>query len=100
MMRNQMTITVSGGTVEENQQLTTLVQASLLSQGFSNVSASPLDVIEPKGVSIFDLCRSQNPDIFDTPIFLIGETDEDVRASESAAFQSMMGSYSPNLDAS
>ena len=100
MMRNQMTITVSGGTVEENKQMTTLVQTSLLQHGFTNVSANPLDVIEPQGVSIFDLCRSQNPDIFDTPIFLIGETDEDISASERAALYSMIGSYSANPYAS
>jgi len=92
MSRNQVIVTVSGGDIEENRQLSTMVHACLQERGFTNVAINHLDTFQNaalREVSIFDLIRSMNPEVFDTPIMVVGETDEDIRAAECAALDGM-----------
>lgn len=98
MSRNQVTVTVSGGNMEENRQFSTMVFACLQEKGFTNVSINSADVVQGvghDGLSIFDLVRGMNPEAFDTPIVVLGETDEDIRAAEYAAMESMFFSNQP-----
>lgn len=92
MSRNQLAVTISGGSVEENQQMTSIVFAALTSCGFNNVSVNPMDLASlPSNVSVFDAVRSMNPELYDTPIVLNSETDDDLRHMESSALNSMAG---------
>lgn len=100
MSRNQVTITVSGGDIEENRQLSSMVHACLQEKGFTNASINALDMVRSQGqneLSIFDLVRSMNPEVYDKPIMVVGETDEDIRVAETAAMDSLFGSsaYQP-----
>ncbi len=92
MSRNQVTVVVSGGNVDENRQLTTIVNACLAEKGFTNVSINHADIASLPGqgdLSICDLIRSMNPELFDTPIFVMGENDEDIFVAEREAMQSL-----------
>lgn len=93
MSRNQVTIVVSGGNVDENRQLTSIVNACLLEKGFTNVSINHADTVSMPGqgdLSIFDLIRSMNPELFDTPVFVMGENDEDIYMAEREAMHSLV----------
>lgn len=91
MSRNQVTITVSGGSPDENRQLSSVVHAALGIHGFSNVSISPSDMVRNTScLSVLDLVRSMNPEVFDTPIEVVGENNEDIAMMENAALYGLM----------
>lgn len=94
MSRNQVTITVSGGSPDENRQLSSVVHAALGIHGFSNVSINPGDMVRnTSSLSMMDLVRSMNPEVFDTPIEVVGESEEDLVAVERAAMDGFQPSH-------
>lgn len=76
-----MSITVAGGSAEENQQLCSAINCALMNSGFKNVQVQPGD--EFVGASTSDAgliaCLQRiNPDLFDTPVIIQGESESDM----------------------
>lgn len=82
-----MSITVSGGSAEENSQLCTLLTAALRGNGFRNVQLDPI-YDATSGMSfdtdVVSAMRSMNPDLFDTPLAVVGESEDDMRSNMAA----------------
>lgn len=75
-------ITVTGGSVEENMQVTSLIHESLVEKGFKNLGINHQDrVITQPGVTVYDMIRAMNPDLLDSSIQVSGESEDDLQAS-------------------
>lgn len=82
-----MSITISGGNIEENQQLCSAVKASLQKTGFTSVHVEAGAEYRANGMTDQNLIacmRAINPDLFETPIVIQGESDGDM-ATQLAA---------------
>lgn len=84
---NQVTITVSGGSVVENRQLTSIVHACLVEKGFVNADIGEFDRFTPSDQpqTVYDIIKMVNPDLLDTPIHVTGQNDQEIAAIEYAA---------------
>ena len=82
-----MSVSVNGGSAEENSQLCTVISAALRMTGFRNVQ---LDVgSEYPSHTLHDAdtvmaMRRINPDLFDVPVVVAGESEDDMRADMAA----------------
>lgn len=77
-----MSITVSGGSLEENQQLCTAVRASLKSSGFTSVNVEAGSEYSMSGMTdqnLLSCMRAINPELFETPILVQGECESDMK---------------------
>lgn len=82
-----MSIAVNGGSIEENNQLCTVVAAALRTHGFRNVHLEASnEVVMPAhhDMDIIHAMRGLNPDLFDTSVHIAGESEDDMRASMAA----------------
>lgn len=82
-----MSITVNGGTTEENSQMCNVVAAALRTHGLRNVhvdfqSEAPSHTMHDHDT--INAMRRLNPDLFDTPVVVIGESEEEMRATMAA----------------
>ena len=78
---DSMTITVSGGSLEENQQLCSALRASLQRSGFKQVDIQIGSEFRAPGVhdgNVIACVHAYNPDLLDTPIVVEGESNDDV----------------------
>lgn len=94
MNRNYLSVTVSGGTPTENEQMVNMLHTFMVQNGFTHVVSprNPDSQFQP-GPSLADLIRSQNPELFDTPVYLNGECEDDVIMQEGAALLGMMRQF-------
>lgn len=77
-----MSITISGGTAEENNQLCTVVAAALRNSGFRNARldvACEYPLHTHYDADTLGAMRRLNPDLFDMPICIEGESEDDMR---------------------
>lgn len=82
-----MSISVNGGTAEENSQLCTVVAAALGASGCRNVQLAAQCEFPTYAHHDHDTIiamRGINPDLFDTPITVSGESEDDMRAEAIA----------------
>lgn len=82
-----MSITVNGGSAEENSQMCTVVAAALRTHGLRNVQVD-FQSEHPRHTThdhdTIAAMRRLNPDLFDTPIVVVGESEEEMRATITA----------------
>ena len=77
----EMTITVSGGSFEENQQMCTAVRSALRKNGFRNID---IDACSAWGnpaatdETILACIHAINPDLRDNHILIQGECQQDI----------------------
>jgi cobalamin biosynthesis Co2+ chelatase CbiK len=83
--RQQATVTVSGATVEENQQIASLIRECLAEKGFTNVSAANVETSPYRDTTVYDMIRSMNPDLLDTPVHLVADSEEELSGSRMTA---------------
>jgi hypothetical protein len=77
-----MSVTVSGGTAEENNQFCTAFAAGLRMIGFNNVqldSQYEYPVNTQYDGDLLNAMHQLNPDLFDTPVAIVGESEDDMR---------------------
>jgi hypothetical protein len=82
-----MSLTVDGGSAEENNQLCTVLASVLRNNGFRNVQLEAHCEVQTGAVHDHDTVsamRRLNPDLFDTPITVTGESEDDMRANMAA----------------
>lgn len=83
-------IAVTGGSVEENNQLTTAIYHSLAVCGFTGLVADPMTTLTPGPVQSHDVLNAiyaLNPDLFETPIVLAGITEQDAMLNRGLMLQ-------------
>lgn len=75
-----ITITVTGGSFEDNTQICNLVHNALRNQGMTNVTAedSIASYID-ESPEMTAALRRLNPDLFDIPVVIAGECENDVQ---------------------
>lgn len=69
MPANQLTITVSGGDAEENEQLSNVVSACLREHRFTDVRVDAAG--RQGGYSLADLARTMHPAFLNTPVRIV-----------------------------
>lgn len=77
-----MSVTVSGGTAEENNQFCTALAAGMRMIGFNNVQLDAQCEYPVNAQYDGDVLNSMhrlNPDLFDTPVAISGESEDDMR---------------------
>lgn len=77
-----MSITVSGGSFEENQQLCSVLSASLKNVGFTSVKVDAGSSYSVSGMhdeNLVACVRAINPDLFETPVIVQGECESDMQ---------------------
>lgn len=82
-----MSIAVNGGSAEENSQLCTILTAALRTSGFRNVLidiGSEYQTHTSHDTDTIMAMRRLNPDLFDLPIVIAGESEDDMRVTMSA----------------
>lgn len=76
-----MNVTVTGGSLEENTQLCSLIQQALCNTGMTNVSIDEGSMISDlDGQNVISCLQRLNPDLFDTPVIISGECDADIQS--------------------
>lgn len=93
--RPQTTITVTGASVEENQQITQLIHECLVEKGFTNVTANHA-APSYSDVSVYEMIRSMNPDLMDTPVQIVHEADDDYATPSMGSMQHSMSRHQPH----
>lgn len=76
-----MSITVAGGSSEENQQLCSVINSALVNAGFKDVQIQPGDeFIRPTNsdAGLIACLQRINPDLFETPVIIQGECESDM----------------------
>lgn len=79
-----MSLTVNGGSAEENSQMCAVVAAALRTHGFRNVQVEVQNEIPlhtTHDADTISAMRRINPDLFDTPVVVGGESEDDMRAT-------------------
>lgn len=80
-----MSIAVNGGSAEENSQLCTVVGAALRAAGFRDVAvAVEYPTHTTHDIDTLNAMRRLNPDLFDTPIVVEGESEEEMQMNVAA----------------
>jgi hypothetical protein len=82
-----MSISINGGSEEENSQLCTVVAAALRSTGFRNVQLDASNEFHTHTHHDMDTImamRRLNPDLFDTHVVVAGESEDDMRVNMAA----------------
>lgn len=82
-----MSIAVNGGSAEENSQLCTVISAALRMTGFRNVqldAGSEYPTHTHHDSDTIMAMRRLNPDLFDVPVVVAGESEDDMRATMAA----------------
>lgn len=75
-----ITITVAGGSFEDNTQICNLVHNALRNQGMTNVSAeASLASFIDESPEMTAALRNLNPDLFDIPVVIAGECESDIQ---------------------
>ncbi len=83
-----MSIQVNGGSVEENSQLCTVVAAALRSQGFTDVrldASREVNTNSQFDTEVIAAMRHLSPDLFELPVVVQGESEDEMRANMAAA---------------
>lgn len=79
-----ITITVTGGSFEDNTQICNLVHNALRNQGMTNVSAeASIAGYIDESPEMTQALRHLNPDLFDTPVVIAGECEGDIQSQVS-----------------
>lgn len=86
--RNSFSVVVQGGSSSENNLITSIINSALRSHGFTNVFNESLED-GTNDVSVLDLVRSRNPDLFDTPVMIIGQSYQSVTEEEISMHNQM-----------
>ena len=82
-----MSIAVNGGSAEENNQLCTVLAAALRTTGFRNVQLdanSDYQTNTHHDADTIMAMRRINPDLFDMPVVVCGESEDDMRVTMAA----------------
>lgn len=82
-----MSIAVNGGSAEENNQLCTVLAAALRTTGFRNVQLdanSDYQTNTHHDADTIMAMRRLNPDLFDMPVVVCGESEDDMRVTMAA----------------
>ena len=82
-----MSIAVNGGSAEENSQLCTVITAALRMTGFRNVQlndGSEYQTHTHHDADTIMAMRRLNPDLFDVPVVVVGESEDDMRVTMAA----------------
>lgn len=82
-----MSIAVNGGSAEENSQLCTVIAAALRTSGFRNVQLdvnSEFQTHTHHDADTIMAMRRLNPDLFDVPVVVAGESEDEMRANMAA----------------
>ncbi len=82
-----MSIAVNGGSAEENNQLCTVLAAALRTTGFRNVQLdanSDYQTNTNHDADTIMAMRRLNPDLFDMPVVVCGESEDDMRVTMAA----------------
>jgi hypothetical protein len=82
-----MSISINGGSTEENSQLCTVLAAALRTTGFRNVqldSGNEFPTNTYHDMDTIMAMRNLNPDLFDMPVTVSGESEDDMRAGLAA----------------
>ena len=82
-----MSVSINGGTSEENSQLCTVLAAALRTTGFRNVQLDASNEFPTHTYHDADTImamRRLNPDLFDMPVTVAGESEDDMRAEMAA----------------
>lgn len=82
-----MSITITGGSAEENSQMCTVLGAALRTCGYSNVQVEPQHEYPTHArhdVDVVNAIRRINPDLFDTAILVSGESEEEMQMNMAA----------------
>lgn len=82
-----MSIAVNGGSAEENSQLCTVLAAALRVSGFRNVQldvSSEFQTHTHHDADTLMAMRRLNPDLFDAPVVVCGESEDDMRVTMAA----------------
>jgi hypothetical protein len=77
-----MSVTVSGGTAEENNQFCTALAAGMRMIGFNNVqlhASCEYPVNAQYDGDVLNAMHRLNPDLFDTPVAIAGESEDEIR---------------------
>ena len=77
--RPDFSVTVSGGSIEENAQMATAVMHSMRLCGFGNVQIDPGLAVVPDHYSsaeVLNSLRLLNPDLFDTSFQIQGQAEQ------------------------
>ena len=82
-----MSIAVNGGSAEENNQLCIVLAAALRTSGFRNVQLdanSDYQTNTHHDADTIMAMRRLNPDLFDMPVVVCGESEDDMRVTMAA----------------
>ena len=82
-----MSSAVNGGSAEENNQLCTVLAAALRTSGFRNVQLdtnSEYQTNTHHDADTIMAMRRLNPDLFDMPVVVCGESEDDMRVTMAA----------------
>lgn len=94
MTRSHISVMVSGGNLEENQMMVDMLHSFMVEKGFTHVNSSRrMETSFATGPTIADQIRAYNPELFDTPVYLGGETDEEIAMQENSVLMDMIPQY-------
>lgn len=92
---SQINIIVQGASLDENNQMCSIIHRVLEVNGFSNVTLDPASMSPDAGdTEYLQSMRRLNPDLFDTPVLIVGENDSDLRSQAPSSMADLITNFS------